>query len=415
MSEDQTKKPKDIKDLKSRLGKAAAPTGASLPPGGVVPGLGGAVPPPASVAPPPALGTPSIPVAPGAPVVAPPSFLAPAASPASAAPAAKPAARAASADPFASAAAPAASAGPREVRLVIDEKPVDDAEIGRKQQNRVVSIIAIGLVVGLLLGYFGGSVMGDRKIYNRAVRDGKDIYASVNTAQEQVTKAQQLIDQIASKARPTTPGQRPSIDFAALEQLRSLEKPFSPNAFVGKSYNAFRPDTVNSLFEYQTGVTTMWEKILFLVNRSLSQSARTELTNAAAAAGEISTTTYGLVPRTVGENLVGSLVFVDPPAPGANNAPPTKVAVRASRGGQAGEKTIFNGTQSLQGDAAMNHVILIDGPSSAAVVGQAASAYADFARSIAELKALSDSTVETQGRLINGLSEVARNSEVFAF
>ncbi len=414
MSEDQTKKPKDIKDLKSRLGKAAAPAGAPVPPGGVVPGFGGAAAPPASIAPPPAMGTPSIPVAPGAPVVAPPSFLAPAASAAPAV-AAKPAARAASSDPFASAAAPAASAGPREVRLVIDEKPVDDAEIGRKQQNRVISIIAIGLVVGLLLGYIGGSVMGDRKIYNRAVRDGNDIYASVRAAEERVTKAQTLIDQIASKARPTTPGQRPAIDFAALEQLRSLEKPFNANAFVGKSYNAFRADTVNSLFEYQTGVTTMWEKILFLVNRSLSQSARTELTNAAAAAGEISTTTYGLVPRAVGDNLIGSLVFVDPPAPGANNAPPTKVAVRASRGGQAGEKTIFNGTQSLEGDAAMNHVILVDGPSSAAVVGQAASAYADFARSITELKALSDSTVETQGRLMNGLSEVTRNHEVFAF
>ena len=425
MSDDQ-KKPKDIKDLKSRLGRTAAP-GASMPPGGIAPPAGMSFPP--GIMPPRASAPPGI----APPVAAPPSLSPPPASaPAPAAlrgpalqapPFGQPQQAAAPApapvkrpmDPFAAQPNAVSTQGPREVRLIIDEKPVDDAEIGRKQRGRNAGIIAIGLVAGLAVGYMGGFVMKDRSLWNRSVRDGKDVYASVDEASKTVDKAKHLIDQIVAKAHPQTPGTAPSVDFAAIEELRGLKKPFEANAFARKNYNTFNPATVDALFDYQTNVGALWDRMAILANRTLNASARAELQKAAETAGGLTTTQYGMIPREVEGGLVGSLVFVDPPAPGSVTADskPTKATVHASRGGAAGEKEIYTGQDLSKSPS--NYVVLVDSPSSVAVLGQGATAFAEYLRWVTELKQMMDHTSEVQGTLISGLGDVAKNSEVFAF
>jgi hypothetical protein len=408
MSADPPKKPKDIKDLKARLGRTIVPTtqkgGVPAPSlGGDAPGEGIAPPSfvapvdaaaPPSVTPPPAFAT-----APGLASVAPPPFMQPAAAPA--APAA-PAAAPRPADPFA--AVPSYSEGPREVRLVIDEKPVDDSEIGRKQRGRTFIVLALGVLLGGALGFGTGNVVEQNRLRGQVIADGKEIYNSVHSASDVVNQSKRLVGAALEKASANPP----SVDFASIEQLRALKKPFEAGVFARRKYGAFQPGTVDALFEYYNNVNLLWDKIASLSARTLNQGARTELTNAAQAAGELATTAYGLVPRSIEGALVGTLVFVDPPpAPPAGEQPQprTEASVRATRGGAAATKKIYTG-QSLEEDPSQ-YVILVEGASSVNVLGQQANAFGQYRANLAELKTLLDKTIEIQGRLETELGQIA--------
>jgi hypothetical protein len=390
MSADPPKKPKDIKDLKARLGRTIVPTtqkgGVPAPSlGGDAPGEGIAPPSfvapvdaaaPPSVTPPPAFAT-----APGLASVAPPPFMQPAAAPA--APAA-PAAAPRPADPFA--AVPSYSEGPREVRLVIDEKPVDDSEIGRKQRGRTFIVLALGVLLGGALGFGTGNVVEQNRLRGQVIADGKEIYNSVHSASDVVNQSKRLVGAALEKASANPP----SVDFASIEQLRALKKPFEAGVFARRKYGAFQPGTVDALFEYYNNVNPLWDKIASL-------SART-----------LATTAYGLVPRSIEGALVGTLVFVDPPpAPPAGEQPQprTEASVRATRGGAAATKKIYTG-QSLEEDPSQ-YVILVEGASSVNVLGQQANAFGQYRANLAELKTLLDKTIEIQGRLETELGQIA--------
>jgi hypothetical protein len=345
--------------------------------------------PPAVAAPPvaaPPFGGPAAPSPFAGPAVAPPPFAQPAAPPAPARPA----------DPF----AVVQQAGPQEVRLVIDEKPVDESEVGRKQRGRTFIVLGLGLLVGAALGFGLGNVVDKNAQFKAAVADGREIYEAVHNATDTVNSAKRIVTAALEKAG----GQNPEVDFAGLEQLRALKKPFDAGAFSRRKYGAFQPGTVDALFEYFNNTNLVWDQIARLTNRSLSQSGRTELTNAVAAAGAMATTQYGVVPRSIEGAVVGSLVFVDTP-PANAQGPRTKAPVRATRGGQAVEKTIYAG-QSLETNPEQ-YVILIDGASSVAVLGQQASAFAEYKRGLLELKQLLDKTTEVQGRLESELGQIA--------
>jgi len=413
MSADPPKKPKDIKDLKARLGRTIAPNtqkaaipapalgGPAAPPGGIAPPAFGAppglVPPPgAAVAAPPSMGGPA--PLPGASAVAPPPFMQRAAP---AAPAAPPP----PADPFA--AGPQQAFGPREVRLVIDEKPVNDAEIGRKQGGRVFIVLALGILLGGALGFTTGNVVEQNRLRGQVIADGKEIYNSVHTASDTVNQAKRLVNSALEKATPAG-GRAAVVDFASIEQLRALKKPFEAGVFSRRKYGAFQPGTVDALFEYYNGVNQLWEKFASISARTLNAGARTELTNAAQAAGSLSSTQYGLVPRSIEGALIGTLVFVDPPPPppaGEPAQPRVEASVRASRGGAAATKKIYTG-QPLETDPSQ-YVILVEGASSINVLGQQASAFGQYRLGLTELKTLLDKTIEVQGRLENELGQIA--------
>lgn len=384
---DQPKK-RDIKDLKARLGRTVAPTqkqaAAVAPPTG----LGGAVAPPGGVVPPSVPGVTG-PARPAGGVAAPP-FMQPT-------PAQPP-------DPFASAAVPA---GPREVRIVVDEKPVEDAEVGRKKRLRNYILIAAGIVVGLVLGFGFGSTMGDRNTYALAVQDGKDIYAKVREASDTVNRAKRLVDQAVTAARGGG-GKAAAVDYEAIEQLRALKKPIDADAFSRKRYSAFNPGTVDALFQYYNNVQNIWERFTSLSARTLGPQQRRLLDNAARAAGEMATQQTGCVPSVVEEQWFCGLVFVHPPAE-QTEAPPTKVMVSTTPTGRTFEKTIYTGAEDQNLTASPdNFVILTHTIRSVGVLGQPASAFAEYQRDLMQIKQLMDQTVEVQGRLETELGNIAR-------
>ncbi len=395
---------KKKRDLKARLGKTISPGGAKggavVPPpsgGGVVPppSVGGAAPGGGGVVPPPSIG--GAPAGGGA-VPAPPFGK-------------KEEPKKKSADPFGPK-SPAAD-GPREVRLVIDDKTaVDDKEVGRKKSGRNFILIAIGLVVGLLVGYGGGNMMSDRQLYNLAVRDGKDIYEAVRNASDVVTKAQRYVDTATSAARGG-PGKQPSVDYEAIEGLRALEKPLDANAFARKRYGAFQPQTVDALFEYYNNVNLLWDHFERIANRTLPEARRAALNDAAQATQGMTNPT-GCVPAIVEDKLVCGLVFLR-----AHDEDPALMMVRSSlTTTHEFEKTLFLGQEDAQSaffESPDNFVILVHPERSQGVLGEQASLFANYVGSLSETKGLLDRTVELQGRLETDLGQIARLEEVMAF
>ena len=414
MSDD--KKPK--KDLRARLGRTIAPNtpGAApiAPPGGAPApapvaapraAAGGAaaaaaVPAPVAapvVAPPiaaPAIGGPSMPF--GGPQVAPPPFGQPAAAP-------QPAKPKAPTDPFA---AGPSSAGPQEVRLVIDDKAVDEGEVGKRNRGRNFLLLGIGLVVGAALGGGFGSMNGRNILYNVTVRDGHEIYATVNTASQGVLGAQQKIDQLVERAAgsPTT---RPGVDYEAVQALQGMEVPIAAGAFARKNYGAFNPGTVDDLFAYYNNVQILWERFDQLAARTLPEARRTELDRTAAMAADAATTLYGVIPQQSDNGVQGTLVVLDPPAEGA-----TKLLARPRAGGQGRELDILTIETTI--GTTPTHVFPIDNASSAGVLSAQLGGFRDYIQEIREIKTLMDQTVEIQGRLTTSLGEIARLEEVFA-
>lgn len=394
-----TKKPRKIKDLKARLGRTIAPNtpqggdavapppGSVAPPGGQpsTPAPGGVVPPPGGVVPPPS--------------AAPPGIVAPPFAQKQAASAPPPAA----ADPFA---AQQPAAGPQEVRLVIDDKPVDDAEVGRQRKGRTALLLGLGALLGLTLGYFSGSVMNDRKIHNMAVRDGKEIYEAVREASNTVSEAQRLIDQAVAKARGSA-GQPPAVDYESIEALRALEKPFGANVFARKNYQLFRTDTVDALFDYYNHVNQMWNRIESLAAMTAGDQRREELNNSAASM-ENATALIGCLIRVEDNRYQCNLGFVTLPEDGNG-----KVSIRPSQRSRSSvEKELYVGEGDLSSG---DYIVLVNNQQSMGVLGTQSNLFAEYVREIGSLKALADETVEIQGRLETGLGEVASNEEVFTF
>lgn len=298
------------------------------------------------------------------------------------------------ADPFA-VASPAA-AGAREVRLVIDDKAVSDAEVGRKSGGKfMVGAIAAALV-GIAVGWFVGTTARERQIYDIVLADGKDIYNAASSATATVEKAQKLIDEALKAAAPAA-GKEVSVDFNALEELRKLPKPFPADVFSRKYYRAFEPATVDALFTYYNNTNLLWAKIAAVTARSLSPTGREGLEKAAKAADTLAKSDYGCVPFKEGDTFACGLVNVKRGDDG-------KLAV-VTRGGTY-TKEPYAGQD--MGAKASDYVILIDKGRSNDILGAATNQFQTYARDLMEAKQLADQTVEIQGRLIQQLGELAK-------
>jgi hypothetical protein len=446
MSDD--KKPK--KDLRARLGKTIAPTTPGAPPI-AVPGAPPVAPPGAvaggDVAPPPAVVAPPAAVAP--PIVAPPIVAPPVAAPAALfgadvapppfakpAPAPEPPKPRPPADPFA---AGPQSAGPQEVRLVFDDKPVHDEEVGRQQRGRFFLVAGVCLIVGAALGAGGGSMNARRALYNVTVRDGHDIFTAVDTASRTVLDAQQKIDALVAAAAGQG-GQPPRVDYASIEQLRALEIPLRAGAFARKNYGAFQPQTVDDLFSYYNNIQQIWAQITHLVSTTLPEARRSELDRTASATApsspeapssldecraalrhseldrtasataDLASAQFGAVLVTVSEDqgggIMGQLAFIEPASTEG------RVIARGTRGGPGREMQVFAPGVTI--GSSPTHVLLIDGAGSRGVLATQTGAFGQYVNDIRELKQLMDQTIEIQGRLTTALGEIARLEEVFA-
>jgi hypothetical protein len=385
---DQPKKPRNIKDLKARLGRTIAPqtggAGPVLPPNLGAPGGAPEAITPAKTAP----------AFPGADV-APPPFL-------------QKRKKRKAADPFA--AGEAGAGGPREVRIVVDEKPVDDSEVGRVQRFRTIAIVAGVALVGVVLGYGSGSTMADRRQYNAAVREGRDLYNTVRDVSSEVQKARRLVDQAVATAKGG-PGKKPAVDYKAVEELRAMKKPFTANDFARKRYQAFKSSTVDALFTYYNDTNMAWDKMATLAATTAGDQRRALLDKAAAAADEMAAMQTGCVPDEVDNQLACGLVYLHARTEG-DGLGPGEINVSLTPTGRTFKKKVYTG-----GDLSKNPsdvVLLTDARRSLGVLGNRASEFATYQRHLLELKQLMDKVVEAQGRLERELGEVASLKEVFA-
>jgi len=302
------------------------------------------------------------------------------------------------ADPFAAAPAPVAAA--QEVRLVIDDKAVDDAEVGRKGAGKIMVAVGVAAVIGILVGWVVGSTLRERQLFDLALQDAKDVYGSVNTASNSVTQASKLIDQ-ALKAAAPGPGKSVEVDFKAIEDLRALAKPFPADVFSRKRYGAFaEPGTVDSLFLYYNNTNLLWAKIAVIAAKSLGPNSREGLAKAAKAAGELASTEYGCVPFKDGDAIRCGLL----PVKASETAGKVNVIMRSGNL----EKALFAG-QSIE-DKPSDVVIMVDKGRSNEILGAATNQFQTFARDLMEAKTLADQTTAVQGQLIQQLGNIAKLS-----
>ncbi|MBO6938007.1 MAG: hypothetical protein JJ863_23760 [Deltaproteobacteria bacterium] len=403
---DKPKKPKKIKDLKARLGRTIAPNtgkGAVVaPPGaaGAKPaapsggGGGGVVPPPGGgVVPPPSGG-------PGAPggLVAPPFG--------KKAEEAKKAAAAAAADPFASSPAQP-SAGPKEVRLVLDDSAVADSEVGREKKGKTFILLGLGVALGLLLGYFVGGLNDRRSLHNTAVRDGKALYEAVQEASDKLNEVQAQVRTAVEAARGG-PGEPAAVDYDAMEAINRIEKPFTAGTFARKHYSLFEPQTVDALFDYYNKVNVIWDHIARVSGMTSGDERRAQL-NEAAESAQNAGQMIGCIPQVADNRFQCSLGFITIPE-GSEGA----VQVRARRTArQHVEKTLYTG-QDLS-EEPEQYVILINNQQSMGVLGEQASLFADYVHQLGQLNTEIQAAVEVQGRLETSLGQIASNEELFTF
>ncbi|HEX7478354.1 MAG TPA: hypothetical protein VF331_11145 [Polyangiales bacterium] len=453
-------KPRDIKNLKARLGRTITPGQAgsgvgsspSFPPGGSVPPpsvrdplggpVGGPVRGPASV-PPPAMQPPrsspgSVP-APGSFPGAPGSFPGGIAAPAFATrqPTPQPAARqlvpsarapmaapapAARFDPLAAAAPSAIQT--KHVTLVIDDSAVKEDEIGRKSRARSMVLVLVGILLGLAVGFGVGNTRDQRHQYSMAVADGKAIYAKIQEVSKQVEQAKGLVKQVV-EASTGGPGQKATVNYEAIESLVSLKRPFSANEFHRRLYRAFGDNVVDDLFDYYNGVNQLWDGFTALGAKTAGAQKRDALSKSAAATDGLLNTDYGVVFAKNGEALSGALVFVTIPPAKPEAAEPdkgkkkgkadkedegVKVKVSSAQGGQEVERTVYTGQDGMKDDAE-KYVLMLDKIRSRTILGESANLFGKFRGDVMELSARMDKAGEVQGRLVKELGQVASLSE----
>jgi hypothetical protein len=295
-------------------------------------------------------------------------------------------------DPFAAA---APTAGPREVRLVIDDKAVSDAEVGRKSGAKFIIAAIAAAIVGAAVGGFVGSTARERQIYDIVLADAKEVYNATTGATATVEKAQKLLDQVAKAAAPGG-GKSVELDLKSLEELRKLAKPFPADVFSRKYYRAFGPATVDSLFTYYNNTNVLWAKIGVITARALAPANREALERAAKAAGDLANTEYGCVPFKDGDKFGCGMVTIRREGE----------KVKAVTKGGAYDKTEYAG-QDL-GAKTSDFVIVIDKGRSGEILSAPTNQFQTFARDLIEAKTLADQTVEIQGRLIQQLGELAK-------
>ncbi len=393
MAEEQPKQARKVKDLKARLGRTLQP---AVKAGG--PGMDVAAPPSAgddAPVPPPANIAPTKSVL-GSSVVVPP-FLQ------------KKQKKKASDDPFA--AGEAAPAGPREVRLVIDDSAVAESEVGKAARRGLIMAVAVSAFVSIIVGYGVGSSMGSRRLHNAAIQAATRIHEAVQSAEGPLNQVQSLVEKAMLAARGG-PGKAPRVDYEAIQALRGIANPFETRRFSQENYTQFNPNATDALFTFY-----MKTKELFELNRvtaARTANRRQELETAAAAANSLTTDQTGCVPVIENQRILCGLVYVDPPQPAAaGQAPSNMLTVRATKGGRGAEREIYTGQSIIENPD--KYVILTNTGASVGVLGQRASAFGEYSRDLAHLKETLDAIFEARGRLRGELDRIRALDELFAF
>lgn len=379
------KKPRKLKDLRARLGKSGGGKAASAA------SAQGAEP----VAPPPSLGQAPVPPAMGG---------APAPGAASNPFAPKPKTRKPS-DPFVSA---APSTAQREVRIVMDETPVEDAEIGRRKRFVSLGLLLGGAVIGLAVALAISTVNAKSINWNRGVRSAKALYHGVQATSERVTEAQSLLETIktAAKGSPGTPAK---VDYDAIQALLALPNPAEDHQVaLNQNYSLLALGTVGPVQGYYHQVGALWQRIGIL-RLQTGENRRNDLDAAASSTQNIAKP-IGCVPAVVENRFVCNLQFLFIQEDGTVKSGPRATTSDAKQEA----KRVFTGEGTGLGEAPTEHVIIVNNESSVGVLGQQADAFAQFNRLILEMEQLVGKITEVQSQVESSLGPVAGYEERFA-
>jgi len=420
------KKPRDIKNLKARLGRTITPGQAGLPTPapGAVPAMGtpapgavpaatpapGAVPAPvAGAVPTPAPGAIAAPGGlPGA--IAAPHFAQPQA-PAAAAPPA--AARPAGGDPFAAASGAALASAEKKITLVIDDSAVNQADIGRESKRASMIAFALGAMLGCVLAGAFMSTSNERQQYNMAVRDGKEIYAKVQEVSKVLDEAKKHI-KAAVMATQSAPGKTAAVAYSAIESVVALERPFTANEFHRRRYLAFPTNVVDDLFDYYNNMNLLWDRFATLGARTAGTKKRKALDESAKAADGLIKTQYGVVLMKTNEQFASAVVYVEVAPPDPANPPEEGAApilrVSSAPGGRQVDRTLFMGQEDIAENHG-NYVFLIDKMRSGSVLGEPANLFSKYTGQLMEINGIVSKNAEVQGRLMKELGKVASLQE----
>jgi hypothetical protein len=415
-------KPRDIKNLKARLGRTITPgqTGAApsapgfpgaAPQGAPVSGLPGTMPTPAP-------GSLPAPGRMGSPLSSPSGGLPPPVMGGGVPqPAVGPMSQRAAPNPMASAPAAAprspfgghAVAMEKKVTLVIDSSAVNEEEIGRKSSTRSAMLVGIGTLVGVAVGWAIAGTASENIQYNLAVQDGTAIYDSVDKASKTMEIVRTRL-KAAVEAAQGGPGKATTVDYKAIEDLVALERPFSANEFSRLRYKAFPAQVVDQLFEYYNNGNLIFDRLATLGAKTAGEKKRAALDASAKATDGLLDSQYGMVLTKTEEVFAGGLVYVtqaEPvegaPAPEEGAAP--KVQVASSQGGRTVEREIFIGQEDFA-EKYGNYVLMLDKGRSMSILGEQASLFAKLRADLMELNAIMTKTNESQGVLLKELGKV---------
>lgn len=368
---DEPRKPKSLEDLKARLGK-------------------------------PAPNRPSRPPQPQRPIAAP--KLAPVA-PRS--PFNKPAAPTAEAveqdDPFATTAGP----NVQEVRLVMDERPVEDSEVGKSRKLKLLIGMIVIALLGVAVGIAAGSSVGDRKLFNLALKDALTVKSAVERSATGVTEALKHVS-AAYAAAEAGKGKKPKVDDEALAALRALKQPLEANAFSRKRYSALAPPTVDALFQYYNHVIAGWSDIRRVSAMAASKESRAALSASAKQSGAGTDTPLACIVAASREPVRCALTFIREKESDLEGG---KLAVAERAVGQSVMKTLYTGGSLEDGNA-----MLIDSGRSHGVLGRQATLFDQYRASLLQLKRRLTLAETKQKEVLDALRKVeAEVKPVFAF
>jgi hypothetical protein len=375
-------------NLKDRLKKTAAASGAVTPPHGDpgaaisgvgevgVPGLGGDL--------------------------APPAFVQQQQAQAQAAAAA----RAAAEDPFG--AAPMSAAGPQEVRLVFDDKPVDDKEIGRKRTGGVIAIAATA-VLALGGGFAIGGLKESKDQERQTLAAVTELRSQLQTVGTVIATLKEKVDRAAERGNiqvtrggEEAEGEAPAAthppeideDFITWAREQTPDSPLSPEVYAGR-VGRLRGSVVSKVTLVQLQLNNAWDMI--------QRHSRTDVTRVRSALTAANPQTNELNRMAVSfargqQGVMAQLVLAGAPTP--QGLPISGTGIPANQ-----TRTLYQQGDIRQADLA--NIAIPVNPQvgmAAQVTAGATQPWVQYRERITELKRLTDQLAQNHEQLMQSLS-----------
>jgi hypothetical protein len=270
--------------------------------------------------------------------------------------------------------------------------------------------VGIGLLLGIVAGFGVGSTGAERKQYNMAVSDGKDIYARIQETSKILDDAKAKLKE-AVAATQGGPGKKAHVDYKAIEGLVAMERPFGANEFSRRRYLAFPTATVDDLFEYYNNMNLLWDKFILLGAKTAGQKKREALDKSAANADDLVAKQYGVVFTKSGDLLTSAIVLASPveQKAGEEEGPPM-FNVASSEGGREVTRALYIGQEDFA-EKYGNYVLPLDKGRSMGLIGGGMALFGELRGELVTTQGIMTRTVEVQGRLLKELGKVAALEE----